>query len=446
MQVFDLHSKKQLCHKALVIGYGVTGKAVVDFLINHTTIEVFVGNNGPVSLWQGELSDRIDYFDLSDTESLKKYADECDFIMRSPGVDPRKFANLALWEKEVGEIELAYQYLVANTEKENFPKIIAITGTNGKTTTVSLLDYALKKAKINSFLGGNVGTPFIQLFENKSWRKTEAIVLELSSFQTEQLDTFFANSVAILNLTPSHEERYDRVEDYYQAKINLISHVDIKNFFYLNSNTELIQDLNPKTQLIAENGLGLKEKIEKVQALKESLDLIGDHNLINALFCFCLIEAAGLEVSSSDFAGFYGVTYRLQKLQVPSNRIIYNDAKSTNQDASLIALSSMQINYPQFHFIMGGQLRDKTIDFTRLFSEIKNSAKLHFFGESKDELIRHAKKFQLSCSTYEKLDEVIKVLEEDDLPVLFSPGFPSFDQYKNYVKRGEHFSLLAETL
>ena len=231
MQVFDSHSKIILCQKALVMGFGVTGKAVVEFLLNKTEVSIYIASTGHVENWQGKPNDRITYFDMNDTELLKQTFRDCDFVMRSPGIDPRGFPDLALKNKEIGEIELAYQFLRSNFKNGDYPKIIAVTGTNGKTTTVSLLNHVLKKSNIRSFLGGNIGTPFITLFENESWNKVEVIVLELSSFQTEQLKSFQADSAAILNLSSSHEERYHNADKYFQAKLNLINHVSIDKFF-----------------------------------------------------------------------------------------------------------------------------------------------------------------------------------------------------------------------
>lgn len=434
----------------MVMGYGVTGKSVVSFLKEKTSFQIIVCNSGETSSWGNDALSGIETFDLENTDLFNEYLKKSPFVMRSPGIDPRPFLSTDLEKKEIGEIELASQFLskMKANEDQADPaglKILALTGTNGKTTTVSLIEHVLKNAGYKVFLGGNVGTPWIEMFLTEEWRNFQVVILELSSFQTEQLKTFHCDSSAILNLSSSHEERYDNVDDYFSAKIDLFNHGLLANNFFLKFDLDKIQRIQPKLNLSLQNGVHLNLDIAK--QLEASLDIIGDHNVLNACFSYQMITSVGLKVEFKHFSGFHGVRFRLQKIKSQTIEV-YNDAKSTNQESTFTAIQSMQKHHDHFHLIMGGQLRNKKIEFNDLFKILDSKISLHFFGESAEQLCEHAKKFNLNSFQYTNLNEALRAIKasKKEKAILFSPGFPSFDQFKNYIDRGNQFNEIINQL
>lgn len=451
MIIFETHQDLLSRKKFMLMGHGVTGRAVASFILDQTNFDLIIANSGDPSEWfqaqsyQG-YEQRIQCCDMDDPVSFNQCLNLADAVMRSPGLDPRRFSQTCLGQKEVGEIELAYQFL--KVQQMNIP-IVAITGTNGKTTTVSMMKHVCDQSGIQAFLGGNVGTPFIQLFKEQKWQDTQVIILELSSFQTEQLDSFEADASAILNLSASHEERYEHADDYFESKLQLFDHTPGQKCFYLASNLNLLERLRPsfpfQTQFAISNELA---NAELKHHLLQNLEVIGEHNLMNAFYCYRMLESIGKKVEFQSFKGFLGVAYRLQKRPSVTGRPLFNDAKSTNQEATLTAVTSMAENFEAFALIMGGQLRSARIDFSHLFQSIPKGAQLYFFGEARSELARHAKQFQLTYHEFESLEPLLRQLKQTSPqdPLLFSPGFPSFDQFKNYVERGKSFDQLIEEL
>ena len=200
--------------KIAIWGLGVTGRAVLDYCIRNNYEDVIVINRGDPSSWGEEIS----YLCVSEEKAFKEL-NNIDQIIVSPGVDlksPRisDFRNKNI--PIIGEIEFAFQ-------KMRNGKIIAVTGTNGKTTTVKLIAKALELAGKKVFLGGNIGTPFIDAFKLDD--DFDFYVLELSSFQLETIVNFRPDIAAILNITESHMERYQSFEEYKQAKHNIFNNM-----------------------------------------------------------------------------------------------------------------------------------------------------------------------------------------------------------------------------
>lgn len=384
--------------KVGVWGHGVTGKAVVNYFISVENIKPFVINNTCPS----DLATGAEYVSEEDSKSV-----DFDLIILSPGV-ARKNTNVDYHIQKnvtvIDEIEYLYKKLDA--------PIIAVTGTNGKTTTVTMIKEALEFQGNKVFLGGNIGTPLCTLFlEKKSY---DYIVLELSSFQLESMPTFKPEVACVLNISENHMERYDSFQDYKMAKENIFKS-------------------NPAFKITP-------DEIIPLEGIKGEL---GEHNLKNLYVAKRVLEHfKGPKVEDTlNHIGesFKGVMFRFQRLEHQYKEFkFYNDGKSTNFDATLTALNSL--GKDEVILILGGKLRSPTIIENKELTSAKNVKALYFFGEAKEELEKtYGKNF--STHSYDRLEEVLEHIHENyqSGTILFSPAFPSFDQYSGYAERGKDF-------
>lgn len=397
-------------------GLGVSGIAALKLLVQQNEHQLFVVDQQPPSEEVLELVREDQCYLQSEFVELRP---ALDLIVLSPGVDPRikplqEFSGVEI----ISEIELAFRFLAKPAP------IIAVTGTNGKTTTVTLIDLALKQAGFKVFLGGNIGTAFSDLVVADE--KVDYIVLELSSFQLEKIDQFKAHIGCILNITPSHMERYDSFEQYQQAKINLLRHSEIK---------------------IAD-----KEYIENVELLApiknydwSSTVLKGKHYLQNFTFVEKVLQAlkidSAAEIVQKLINEFQGVKYRLQFEREIGGVRYYNDAKSTNLAALIGAIESFEGE--SLLLLMGGKKRNDFLDLSCLknYPQIK---KIFAFGESALEIYNQHEDL---CETFNDLEAALKASQTVAVEnVLLSPAYPSFDQFRNYQDRGRCFSDLVNAL
>ncbi|MGB0452950.1 MAG: UDP-N-acetylmuramoyl-L-alanine--D-glutamate ligase [Bacteriovoracaceae bacterium] len=432
-----------------VLGLGVTGRSVVHFLKTSApnNIHLAIINSGDPGTWSKEFQE-LENIEFIAQESLevKKLLKRTDLLIRSPGVDPRlEILNDYNGEK-ISEIELGYLYLKSFCEenKIQMPYLHCVTGTNGKTTTVTVIKGLYDQLNISCFLGGNIGTPLLSLF-NESLEIPKVIVLELSSFQTEVLNSFQSNFSTILNITEGHEERYTKFDDYQSAKLNLL---DVSNLNFVFSEIETNQsverfDLDSlKTQfssLLENKYLSNHEVLNFGVALKAIQSYLEGQDVL-----------AFKDKIKSYLENFKGVKYRLQKIE-SSKYEIFNDAKSTNEKSSLVALEKGKALKSRLEkplvFILGGKLREKNIKFKTLFEELSSVDQIYLFGES-----RFACEDKLDSSLNIKVLETLTDVLEDfkshysEGILIFSPGFPSFDQYQNYLRRGEDFETLSKEL
>lgn len=461
-----------------IIGLGVTGLSVLKFCLSHLHQSLYLLNDGDIEKTKSRVvkyleqhnieayQDRLKYLPLNDSiqeEHIVDCLNESQFIMRSPGVDPRhaicKNYIDQFISKEIGEIELSFYFLkykefeLNQTRGEAF-KIISLTGTNGKTTSVYLLQHLLDQLGEKNYLGGNVGFPFIDLFSSEIYhsffgKETIYIVLELSSFQTEQLNHFSSDVISILNISPSHEERYKNYSEYFTAKEVLLSFlsedgktiIDKMVYDQLKETTKKI--IKEQVVLIDRHDQKCMEQFEN-EYLGE-FNLIGEHNIRNAYFGYKILQNLNLKLEKRHFANFKGVSFRLEKRFAKNGHVFFNDAKSTNQIATITAVGAMNRTYESFDLIMGGQKRSATIDFNEVFKIMTKTRTLYLYGESADDLAQIANKEKVVYQTFQTIEELMLELSKRDerqLPVLFSPGFPSFDQFKNYIERGNVFNEL----
>ena len=409
--------------KAAIIGYGKSGAAAEKLL----RLKGF---------------ENIDIFDdkAEQYANIAEYKNEYDLTCVSPGIDLNKYTNIS--GNITSEIELAYEKMNKNA------KIIAITGTNGKSTTTHLTAQIINNAGKKAVACGNIGYPYgMAVLEQDA----DVYVIELSSFQIELLKNFNAVSGCIINVTQDHLDRYGTMEKYYAAKLLLLNFIDEDGLFVTNTD-EIIKAEVVKHNTAAkyiDDDLAVYPKYNgkildfgKFSADTSKFKLFGKHNLINLSFALTMADKV------CDFKG--DVSSLLENLTSMPHRTELaaeingvkwiNDSKATNVDSVYTALQS--IEKPSI-LLIGG--RDKKCDYKPLVDLInKNISKVCYFGEAAD-LIKNQISSLLKDveeESYDSLKNCVKALAKDTASgttVLLSPACTSFDEFKSYEDRGVKF-------
>lgn len=424
--------------KIAIVGLGLSGLSALK-LLTFLGKDVYLVNQGSVESWpQFEQTPNIK--GCYPQEQSAEILAQMDLIILSPGISK----EISIFEKVKCpiwcEIELAYQFADA--------PILGVTGTNGKTTVVSFLAECAKHDSTGDyFIGGNIGTPFCDyIYERMSGEReqVQGIILELSSFQLNLIESFQCDVAAILNLTFSHGERYDDLQGYAQDKFEIFKNMANQGIAFLPRNLEIKNTYPIRNEHLLDLEISkIKEELSEVINLSQ-LKIYGEHNIINTYFVYLLWDAftGNLSAFKAACQSFNGVEYRLQLVKHEGAQYFFNDAKSTNWDATIVALNGVK-ELGKVDLIIGGQLRghgDNQLDRLLAFKDQIN--KIYFFGESGKVLN------EIGCeidNVYcENLEEVFNRGFNGQV-IVFSPAFPSFDQYANYVKRGAHFTQLALT-
>ncbi len=433
--------------KVAVFGPGVSGKAAAEFLQGQNPKEVLIiGHADPARWGLREEFTRAPYRTLlQDSDTCSDELASCDLILLSPGI-PREHPVLAKALSEGVkiwcEVELAYQH------NRELP-IIAVTGTNGKTTTVTLLGELFAAFGLKTFVGGNIGLPFVEVAK----AKYDIAVLELSSFQLESLEEFHAGTTAILNVFPNHGERYDDHEDYRLAKWNIIQHQTEDEYFFTGVGVgEDERPLGHPLRIVIPKNFE-EQLLNEVSGFDFSkLKVVGLHNRKNIWFAWKLFSTA-LKKEDPDKVSrvfkegaynFGGVEHRVEAVGSWNNFEVFNDAKSTNWEATMTALQAVDELELPITLVMGGQLRgNNDLPKSDELREIKAKVQQCLvIGESGKKLSEFDEFFK-EVETLEGLKKYLEDKRGDDKSILlFSPGFPSFDQFSNYAQRGREFKKL----
>lgn len=431
--------------KVAVFGLGRSGLSAIRFL-DFLEKEITVVNQGAPESWEGlgEFKNLTCFG--QDDERTSGHLTKMDAIILSPGI-PREHPVLkSALERGVAvinEIELALRHV-------NIP-IIGITGTNGKTTTTTMCGEIFKASNVKAFIGGNIGIPFCDyaLAELRDDKKCDVAVLELSSFQLESVPSLRPKKAAILNIYPNHGERYENVEDYALAKINIAKNMDEDDSLYICEDEDYLRNRlgHVKCPIIT---LKAQTEHELIAALRDydlaEFKLLGVHNLSNLLFAISLTKDMGAtkEGVQKVISSFCGVEYRLQYVPGPYAFEAYNDAKSTNWDATLVALDSFFGRKKELWLILGGQPRGRGDSIAPYINEIREKVRRILLIGKSGVALQNEIKGKITVEYLESLEEVKKyvVSEAFDGDLLFSPAFPSFDQFRDYAHRGRVFNEL----
>lgn len=439
--------------KVLLVGLAKTGVSTIKKL-DKLGASIVVTDIKPKEKLEDILSqlnglNNVEYILGSHPEDIS----DIDLTIVSPGVpldlpfiEKLKESNV----KIIGEVELAYTL-------SNNPIFVGITGTNGKTTTTSLVGEIFKEANRDTYIVGNIGNPVIDTVDYTD--KNSVLVTELSSFQLESIDTFRPKVSSILNITEDHLNRHHTMENYINAKARIFENQEKSDFSILNYDDSIVRSLNKNNnasilyfsrQEKIDQGVYLDENNNIVISIdgkqitvlnRNELSLPGDHNLENAMAAILMTYVVGvdLEVIKHVLITFKGVEHRLEFVTNKNGIIFVNDSKGTNPDSTIKAIGSYE---RPIILIAGGM--DKHSDFTDMMKcATKNVKELVLLGETADKIEASARKEGLENITKVKnMEEAVKKayeLAKDGDVVLLSPGCASWDMYPNFEARGLDF-------
>ncbi len=360
------------------------------------------------------------------------------FAITSPGIPPKSEIFQKLNSKNVkiiSEIEFAY----LNTKTP----FIAITGTNGKTTTTSLVSHILSK-QFSAPVCGNIGVPPCTLAEEKH----DFLVCEVSSYQAEMTEKFKAKIACWTNFTPDHIDWHGGLENYFKAKAKLFLPPQEPEFAVLNSRDERLKEFAKECKNVIffddENDCGIKNEAifyrgEKIISLKDC-PLVGHHNYQNIMCGIIIAKLLGMknEDIKERIMSFKAPEHRLEKVRVMNGITFYNDSKATNPEASIVAINSF--NNQDVALILGG--RDKNTDLTEMCKSINQHIKtVLLIGEAAERFEKNLLKNGFSNIIKEHtLEEAVdKAISLKPDVVLLSPACASFDMFNSYEHRGDVF-------
>lgn len=381
--------------------------------------------------------------------------DAADIIVLSPGVDGRKdFLYDARLENKtvIGELELAYECCAAEQ--------IAITGTNGKTTTTMLIDSILKRAGKQSYAVGNIGTPFSSIADKLD--ATEIAVIEASSFQLEGCVKFSPDIAVILNIKPDHLDRHGSIEKYAEAKANIFLRQAEQDYVVYNADDEIINAFVPRmvankipfsaTHPVKGGAYISSDFIcfdgTPVLSLDET-DMSGaEIENILAAVCVCFIKGISVYNIAAGIIEFERPSFRRQSLGKVGEINVYNDSKSTNVSACISACAGTEGDAV---LILGGAKRSE--DFDELFKQLPSNIKaVAISGQNARDILCAAKANGFdNAVTYDSIDGALRGAYETAQSIgakniLFSPASKSYDRFESYIARGKHFNACVDAL
>lgn len=377
----------------------------------------------------------------------------CDFIIKSPGIH----SDIEILKKAKRKKVRVISELAFALEQSKYKKLIAVTGTNGKTTTTDLLSKIIKKAYKDSIVTGNIGFPLSGRALKTA--KTTVITMELSSYQLEDTPLFHADISVLLNITPDHLEHHKTMKKYIAAKENILKNQRPKDFAIINADDKICKKISSasKAKKIYFSKKPLKEGVYydkgsiiinisgKKSIIKPKILIPGMHNVENILAAAAAAYCAGvkLPVIEKVISHYKGVEHRIEFTKKINGVEYYNDSKSTNVDSTRVALESFKNN---IILILGGQ--DKGAPYTPLKKLIKERVKrVYLIGEAAQKIKKDLpQSLFIDSGTIENaVRHAFKTAESGDI-VLLSPACASFDQFKNFEERGKVFKQLVQDL
>ena len=446
--------------KTLVLGAGKSGIASAKFLAERGAV-VALHDRNEIENWPeaarslksthnvGVMSGQIPSWLL----------DQIELVVISPGVPTNTIPARYVDRKDgevIGEVELAYRFMKG--------RIVGITGSNGKTTTTTLIGEILKNAGIETQVGGNIGTPLLSLAEtstDETWT-----VVELSSFQLETIKDFHPQVAICLNVTPNHLDRYDSFTDYAAAKHRIFTNQTAADVAILNADDEITASwaaglkaavllFSVKREL--DEGLFLRGRDlicrandkEKVLITRDEIFVQGLHNVENVLAALAAALACGASPESmrDTIRNFKGVEHRIEFVAEIDGIKFYNDSKATSVDAASKALEALSEGSGKTVLILGG--RGKNAPYAPLADLIEKSVRsLIVFGEDGDNIESQLKDHGAIVRVGSLQEAVAAGFEkaENGDAVLLAPACASFDMFTSFEERGEEFKSRVHSL
>lgn len=446
--------------KVLVFGSGISGVSAAALLLQEgAEVVLYDGNDrldaaGIKEQIEGQAKGSVSVVLGAFPEALLS---ELSLVVMSPGVptdlpsvNQMRDAGIPIW----GEIELAYVLGKGD--------VLAITGTNGKTTTTALLGAIMKNFRESTFVVGNIGNPYTSVV--RETKDDSVIVAEMSSFQLETIHTFCPKVSTILNITPDHLNRHHTMEAYIEAKEQIAKNQTEEDVCVLNYEDDVTRKFGErvKAQVIyfssrrrLEKGIYLedgniiycRENPEKVCHVDE-LKLLGMHNYENVMAAVAMAAAyhVPMEIIRKTIREFTAVEHRIEFVAEKNGVAYYNDSKGTNPDAAIKGIQAM--NRPTF-LIGGGYDKDSSYDewIQSFDGKVK---KLVLLGATKEKINETAKRLGFTDTILaDTFEEAVNICVEQAEPgdaVLLSPACASWGMFKNYEERGDKFKELVNQL
>lgn len=436
----------------LVLGLSKSGRAASEFLLKE---------NAVTYIYDDIFSERVEQTARQleglgakrvKKEDLPRMTEICDALVLSPGIPidhPLAVAFKRNHRAVIGEAELAARYMRC--------PMIAVTGTNGKTTTVSMLAEVLTKGGLPAQACGNIGTPMID-YCNLSDK--EVAVAEISSFQLETLQSVRPHIAMILNVTEDHLNRHYNMENYIFLKGKLLKNCTETEYAVLNYDDPIVRGFAEKTKAQVLY-FSVKERVsggyyengdlyfgkEKILSVSD-LPVGGLHNVQNALAV--IVAAKIMGIKSADIAAaltdFKGIKHRVEAVGVVDGIAYINDSKGTNVDATMKAIEAMKA---ETVLLLGG--KHKGYDYGKLFAGLSKTKVVHavLYGENRFSLLKAAREYDYSAVTVcDKFDFAVRVASlkaKSGQNVLLSPASASFDEFANYEERGDAFVAIVQS-
>lgn len=432
--------------KILVFGLGISGKSSVKALSNMGAEVLIFDDREYEQLRQDVYS--IDEYDF---EIIQEDVDipwnELYCVLKSPGI---KMENQLIQQaiskgvEVITDIELAYRLYGG----DNF---IAITGTNGKTTVTSAIAHILEESGKKVRVVGNIGVGL--LYEMYNYGLDYTYVIEVSSFQLESIREFRSKISIITNISPDHIDWHGSFENYENAKKNIYKNIKSDDYLILNKDDEILNKINVNANI---EYFSLKEEADcyfdgkyiingEDKFDRDIINLVGDHNVSNLLSAVLACKAYGLRFDEivNGIKSFKSIEHRIEFVEEIDGVKYYNDSKGTNIDSTKKALSGFKNNVI---LIAGGY--DKKIEFDDLFENASNIKYLMALGETAQKINDAAKRSNIENTMIvnnldEAMENAFKLAKEGDI-VLLSPACASWDMYKNYEDRGNHFKQIVQ--
>ncbi|MBX3266747.1 MAG: UDP-N-acetylmuramoyl-L-alanine--D-glutamate ligase [Acidobacteria bacterium] len=439
--------------KALVLGAGRSGIASAKFL-SERGATVALHDRKPIAEWSDAARSlkEANGVGLIDGEIPSWLLDQIDLVVISPGVPTGSIPARYVDRKDgevIGEVELAYRFLKG--------RMVGITGSNGKTTTTTLIGKILKDAGLKTLVGGNIGRPLIDLVaeaDDDTWT-----VAELSSFQLETIVDLHPRVALCLNVTPNHLDRYDFFSDYAAAKHRIFMNQTPEDLAVLNADNEVtagwasglrahvamfsvVKELDEGLFLRGRELVSRSGGKERVLTTRDEIAIRGLHNVENVLAAMAagLVCGASPESMRETIARFRGVEHRIEFVDEVEGVRFYNDSKATSVDATLKALEALGEDAGKIVLLIGG--RGKNAPYSPLVPLIEKSVRaLVVYGEDGDniasQLAGHAP-IERAGSMADAVRLASEAAEAGD-SVLLAPACASFDMFGSFEERGRAF-------
>ena len=380
---------------------------------------------------------------------LEIFNDSFDMVIKNPGVMPTHPLLTYASSKNIpiyNEMEVAYHFLPKNIT------IIGVTGSNGKTTTTTMIYELLKLMKRPVVLGGNIGYPLSEVIP--LIHEGDILLLEISDHQLINFNDFKTNISVLTNLCQTHLDYHGTYENYKKVKHNIFNHHTKEDIAIINAGNEdsmvLTSDINStkeyfngKDAYVKDNAIYIEN--EKIIDTKDIL-VKGKHNYENIMACLLVIKEFGIdkEIIKKFFSTFKGVEHGIEFICEKGGVKYYNDSKATNPTSTITALNAFE---EDTYLILGGMERCQ--DFHELDNAIKNVKKIYAIGQTTEKVYEYAQSMNILCEKCYTLNEAMNKIKKDNIKkgvVLLSPASASWDQYDKFETRGEEFAGLAKSM